>query len=274
MKLINSLYKKKIYEFICLVNRIDNNLYFNYYINLKLYLRKLFLKEEFKADILVISFPKCGRTWFRTILGKYFEKYYGIPFSLDFKYSKSNIPSLIFSHSLFFLKLYKTKKTVFLIRDPRDVVVSYYYHYSKRKNFYSGTLHSFLRSTWGIKSIIKYNNNIYHYFQYNHDNTIIVRYEDLRKNTFFVMESILKQLNIPVDEKLLRESIEFCEFSKMQKYEKENKFADKRLKAVDPKDTETFKVRKGKVGGYKQEMDSQDIEFVNKLIQKDKFYSN
>ena len=55
----------------------------------------------------------------------------------------------------------------------------------------------------------------------------------------------------------------------MQKMEKEGAFrGDHRLTATDTNDKDSFKMRKGKVGGYKEHLTKADIEYINDEIQK------
>src|SRR4030095_7495247 len=51
---------------------------------------------------IILSIPKCGRTWIRTFLCAYFCKLHGRDFTLEpERYRDPSIPRFIFSHDLF-----------------------------------------------------------------------------------------------------------------------------------------------------------------------------
>ena len=57
----------------------------------------------------------------------------------------------------------------------------------------------------------------------------------------------------------------------MQQQEKQGVFArryDKALIPGDPDNQDSFKVRRGKVGGYKDYFSAQDVEFADQLMQR------
>ena len=98
--------------------------------------------EEYRH--FVISYPKSGRTWLHVMLGYYLAG--GVlpnilslgspnmsqPVHLAFTHD--NDPHLCFSTALRpkLSDLYQNKTVIFLARDPRDVVVSQFFQYTKR----------------------------------------------------------------------------------------------------------------------------------------------
>ena len=54
----------------------------------------------------------------------------------------------------------------------------------------------------------------------------------------------------------------------MRKMEKNNVFNSPIMKVNNPSDYKTYKTRQGKVGGYKQYLDAENILSVNNQIQK------
>jgi hypothetical protein len=56
--------------------------------------------------------------------------------------------------------------------------------------------------------------------------------------------------------------VEFGSFSNMQRMEAKREFTNNILTPTDPSDTETFKVRKGKIGDYASYMSPEDIAYV------------
>jgi len=95
-------------------------------------------------DVLIISFPKCGRTWLTMILARIFQKKYNLPekevINIE-KISKkiNKLPKIRVIHKNSPQKKraedlskkktgYKDKGIIFLVRDPRDVIVSLFFH--------------------------------------------------------------------------------------------------------------------------------------------------
>ena len=107
--------------------------------------------RHYCADCYVISYPKCGRTWLRVMIAKALALHYKI--SLETVFDPSDVikagcrkaPRIGFRHDGADLipdpskksfkrkyQKYKNKKVIFLVRDPRDVLVSYYFHRTRR----------------------------------------------------------------------------------------------------------------------------------------------
>ena len=97
---------------------------------------------------------------------------------------------------------------------------------------------------------------------------LILTYEDLKKDAFKEVSRLLDFMEIRINPHNLRQAIEFSSFSNMQNMEKAGQFADPRLIPGDKDNVNSFKVRKGKVGNYKEELNEADVEHVNQNIAK------
>lgn len=120
-------------------------------------------------NVYIISYPKCGRTWLRILIGKYLCDKYKLSedFMLDTYTltSKAGILKTKFTHDVSSLvagydyrklkwdkSIYRDKKVIFLIRNIKDVLVSAYFHATKRKNLFHGSISEFIRSNqYGVK---------------------------------------------------------------------------------------------------------------------------
>lgn len=237
------------------------------------------------SDFFFVSFPKSGRTWLKFMLSKYLFHVYGIPDDSSKIYKSSrispNIPTISFTHDgssyqpfnlsesnlLSNKSFYLTnKKAVLLVRDPRDVVVSYFHHATARKASFNGDISKFLRSEyWGIHKIIRFLND---WAQYTgNENLLLIRYEDLRNNEVASFKKIISFLDLKMDDATLENVVSESTFEKMKK------LADKRETSTDillptNKDPNSAKVRRGKVGGYLTELSDDDLHFVNGAMSK------
>src|SRR3989338_3829998 len=108
---------------------------------LKRYSLKSICRSAFSSvisDVVVVSFRKSGRTWLRLMLSKVIADQYKMKeLKLDTEYMTlfKSLPNVMFSQAgttqtnnqLDFRKLYRKKKIVLMIRDPRAVLVSLYH---------------------------------------------------------------------------------------------------------------------------------------------------
>lgn len=100
--------------------------------------------HETKAPrVSLVSFPKSGRTWLRVLIGKALCEQAGLDdqqiFDKDKLAEATGLPKINYTHEdsgnsgrQHYQELetdkskYKQRKVIMLMRDPRDVLVSYY----------------------------------------------------------------------------------------------------------------------------------------------------
>lgn len=240
-----------------------------------------------KSDVLIISIGKSGRTWLRVMLNKYISLAYEVPFGLDDLSSYgSSIPSIVYTHEMWthlggkfkerILGKYivpddvlSKKKVVLLYRDPRDVVVSLYFHSIKRgrKNIKDLSLMDLVVGRRSVMPRMVQVLNNWRNRLAEHPDCLWISYEDLMADTCGKFTEILKHIEFSVmDEKLAMEAIEFSRFENMKKMEAKNKFGSKILRPGDPDDPDSYKVRKGEVGGYRNYFDDSELHDLDKSL--------
>jgi hypothetical protein len=260
-------------------------------------------------ELTFVSFPKSGRTWLQVMLGEYITRYYGLDVKnvITLKqYTKhlEGIPRIRFSHDFrpqwktpgelhTDKSMYRNQKVVLLARDPRDILVSSFFEKTRRKPAkrrekprFNGSIDEFVyQDIGGIDTIISFYNN----WLANRnvpEELRIFRYEDLRSNTRETLTDILRFVGLPeVDEAILDEVLELGRIEKMRNMEAqsargahdkprsdptaESAFMTRAFQPSDPDDPETFKVRKGKVGGYVDYLGDAEIAFLSKKIREE-----
>jgi hypothetical protein len=101
----------------------------------------------------------------------------------------------------------------------------------------------------------------------NFDNLIIVRYEDMRVQPEKELTRIIEFLGMDPDDERIRETIEFSSVENLRKLEQENYFRrGSRLKAKDSSNPDSFKVRRAKVGGYRDYFDDEQVATIDDLV--------
>jgi len=164
-------------------------------------------------------------------------------------------------------------KVVLLVRDPRDVVVSYYYQKKFREPWMTkiGTIKwapavkksidEFVADEiYGIRQIVAFF-NLWADKIKTDKNFIVISYEDLRKNTYREMKKILHHFDIRVKRKPLKKAIELSTFAAMRKVE-----AASLNEANISIEDECYKARKGLVGSYKENLPDKTIDFINRYL--------
>src|SRR6478672_3543460 len=250
-------------------------------------------RELSGGDALVVSIPKSGRTWVRTFLCAYFCRRYQHPFSLaPEEFGDPRIPRIIYSHDRFeqrtkadrwdalrgkyFIPAAERRraKIVLLARDPRDTFVSHYVQLTRRTRETPDQLKQkeigdVLRDRrHGIASMIEIMNGWLEEWSGN-PNFLLLRYEDLQQTPEKSFRELLIFLgeNEP-DADAFSHSLEFSRFGNMKKMEAAGAFNSKILQATNVSDPESFKVRRGKVGGFTDYLDGADLEYATGALRQ------
>ena len=245
--------------------------------------------NTFTTENFLISYPKCGRTWVRIVLGKYLlGGKRGNPIDLTaLTFADPSLPTTIVTHDdgphlipsakiMVNKAMYHGKRIIFLVRDPRDVMVSNYFQYTKRNDnelanqeVFRGNLSDFIRSdVGGISSLIKFY-NVWAENKEIPNNYEVVFYEDIHLSPLNSFKNMLQTFQYPdFGDRALTDAIRFGEFENLQKMEDVDAFDDARLRIADPGDPESRKIRRGKISGYVDYLTKSDIHFCNEIIQR------
>lgn len=217
--------------------------------------------------VVIVSYPKSGRTWLRMMLND-------LNINPAFDHSTSKIAKRRDATNVCDgMDKYFRNKVVFLMRDPRDVVVSYYLQASSpRKNEYSGDLKEFIRDPLcGFEKILAFNRGWYK-ARSAFNGFFPVTYEQIKDDTHAKIREIVSFMGIPrITDTLIENAVAQNNFSRMKKREASGElyrrfgemFAD-----GTHSNEEFFKVRRGKIGGYRNYMDEEDQEYCARMIEE------
>lgn len=212
--------------------------------------------------ITLISYENSGRTWLSCILKKL-----NVDFGMNHLGGCLEDISKIEKYLKKYPKKFEEDNIIILTREIKDQIVSNYFQMKYRVGTYSDTLHNFIRNpNFGVEKIIKYNiliNNI-NFYKSKHN----VTYESLNKDTFFEISKILKFCEINVEERIIKEVIDYYSFDNMKKRELLKETNEYWYPRTNLTNSESFKTRKGIVGGYKDYLSSEDIMFIENIREK------
>jgi len=235
------------------------------------------------SDYVIVSFQKCGKTWLRMMLSKVLSEKFNIKkIKLDLQYMtlfKKGAPNILISHGgsikdnnkINFQKIFKNKKIIFLVRDPRDIVVSLYHGSRTRdKTYDGGNISTFIRDgNSGFSKIINFMNAWANDLQNrNRDNYIIIKYENLKKDAARELRRIFNFMELDIEDHYLHEAVNYGSFDNMRKLEVQQEIKDYRMLPGNLNDPNSFRTRKGKIGSHKEELSMEDIGYINQEMLK------
>lgn len=232
-------------------------------------------------DIYIVSFPKSGNTWLRFLIANAIKVHFKIEREVNFftiqdiipgiSYSKSirnvgpfgrtDLPRILTSHSQY-NKYFG--RVLFLVRDPRDVLVSYYYHLKRNKSIPDNlTLSQFIRrKDFGLSAWLSHTKSwLIIDRQISGQNIQIIRYEDLHSNTYNQLKRIMELLGLNLEKSELEKAILLSSFDNMRKLE------IKTFSEIINRAKEIPFVRKGQVSkGI--ELSNKDKSFIENKAEK------
>ena len=90
---------------------------------------------------------------------------------------------------------------------------------------------------------------------------LVVRYEDMRARPEQILGEILAFIGTPGSTDEIRGAVEFASFENMRQMEANSTFwlSGGRMRPRDRKNPQSFKTRRGKVGGYRDELSPDQI---------------
>jgi hypothetical protein len=208
------------------------------------------------------------------------------PFTLDeHEIIASGLPDFVFTHDLWKHRTTANvtdairgkylvpqpaadrKPILVLCRDPRDVLVSLFFQLSKRRREFDGPLSDLIHHPrFGIVSMIEVMNTWMREWG-EKSNFKLLRYEDCRQDTRAAFEPVLKFFGFDsIDEEALSHGLRFSSFENMKKMEASREFQKGILLPQDPADPDSFKVRRGIVGGYRDYLSAGELNFVEQAM--------
>jgi hypothetical protein len=237
--------------------------------------------DNIDVDVYMVSYPKCGRTWQRVMLQQYLQfigcelRHYNDKSLLSiiggqnikFEHDQSSwIPAPPPLENIRFnAEKYGDKKVTFLVRDPRDALVSSWYHLKYRENIYRGSLSEFIRDDLvGVKKVVRFT-NVFIENMHNMAGFHLMTYEDLHRDPSGTFMAMLAFMSLPIDADAIQKAVAASSFENMKKMESSGELREPWMKPGGKNDN-AMKIRKGKVGGFKEEFTPEDVAYLDEYI--------
>ena len=247
-----------------------------------------------QADIVIVSFGKSGRTWLRVMLSRLYQVKHGLSqrylIGFDNFHSMNRaIPKLFFTHDNY-IKDYTgnmdskadfyAHKVVLLARDPRDVAVSQFFQWQYRMKPNKKILNKYpdqgaavsifdfiMDRDAGLPKVIEFM-NLWAKERERMQGFFLLRYEDLRAAPEATLGALLEFMGTPGTAAEIREAVEFSSYENMKKMEQKKTFwlSGGRMVPKDRDNPNTYKVRRAKVGGYRDYFDDDQVARIEELV--------
>jgi alcohol sulfotransferase len=261
--------------------------------------RKMRGVEQFdklqRADIVVVSFGKSGRTWLRVMVSHLFRVMYKLPENAilgfdNFHNLNKAVPKIFFTHDNYIkdftgdfdTKLpFYNKRVVLLARDPRDVAVSQFFQWKFRIkptkvaiNNYPPrgsdiSLFDFIMGDNGgsMRAVTDYL-NLWAAEADKVENFHLLRYEDLRSEPHRELRNMLDFMQIDASDEDVNAAVEYSSYENMKKMESKAQFrlAGGRMMPRDKDNPNSFKVRRAKVGGYRDYFSDEEVAAIDERL--------
>jgi len=219
--------------------------------------------------IQIVEYPKSGGTWMTQLISDYLDEYY--PRNVIPKFKKA----VIHGHYLYNKKF---NKIIFVVRDGRDIMVSYYFHLLIGNDRSSKAITNHYRSKMPFDDYEDVEKNLPKFIEYlhtdylktfnrftwsefinsysNRNNVCMIKYEDLLQDT---PKELVKALTFLGDEQINTKKLEntVAKFS----------FKNQTKRSPGEQNVKSF-LRKGVAGDWENYFNKESAELFNKYAGK------
>jgi hypothetical protein len=216
-------------------------------------------------DVFLVSFPKSGNTWTRFLIANLVYPNERVGFDTIYRqvpdpvgtykrdFDRMPRPRIIKSHECFDPRY---PRAMYIVRDPRDVVISQYHYHRKCNKIEDGyPMEKFVarflagetcpHGSWGE------NVTTWLTSRYQDPRFLLLRYEDMVADPRRELARVASFLNIAADAERISKAVERSAADNMRKLEKSQ--GDKSSLTKDSRKDLSF-VRAAKSGGWRSEL--------------------
>ena len=256
-----------------------------------------------RSQLIIVAHPKSGNTWLKVMLTRLYGIRHGIAAEDFSKYpsladSNPAIPRFAATNGWYSYERaigdklqpeapdseLKHKPVMLLARNPLDIAVSWFFQFTKRQSAHKQELinadlaHPVDRSNIDMWDFVRHSdiglNSLIDFLNYweralaKLDKTLLTNYESLRADPGAVLRQITTLMGDSFADEDIQEAVDFGSFDNLRKLESEGFFRSGGLTLRNPKDPESFKVRRAKVGGYRDYFTPEQADELEALVRE------
>ncbi len=245
-----------------------------------------------RADIVFVSFGKSGRTWLRVMVSHLFRVMYDLPENAilgfdNFHNLDRRVPKTFFTHDNYIKDftgdaLTKTpfydRPVVLLARDPRDVAVSQFFQWKFRIKPTKVAINNYpprgsdinlfdfvMGDNGGSMQAVTDYLNLWAKECDRVQRFHLLRYEDLRARPGEELRGLLDFMGVDAADAHVDAAVEYSSYENMKKMESQSTFrlAGGRMMPRDKDNPDSYKVRRAKVGGYRDYFTDEEVAAID-----------
>lgn len=249
-------------------------------------------KRLAESDICFFSYPKSGATWVNYMLCNFLREHHllhdeGKTVQIsDLSRRYFFIPTITWSHEDSFIVSEKgaspenvmsvfencfpkhlPERLIFMVRDPRDVAVSYFHQATNRSLNPVGikSVDDFVRhDVFGIKRVIAYYERWFRAHQMV-SAFHLIKYEEMLSDPEVHFRRLIEFLGYQsYREEAVSAALEKSSVTAMRASEVNGEVSG--MRAFEKSNSNSLKVRKAKVGSFQEELSEETIEYCNSLL--------
>jgi len=245
-----------------------------------------------KSDFAFVSYGKCGRTWLNAMLSKYFQQRYALPDHVLLQFDNLHrlnpaVPTVLLTHDNYIRDYVRSgpRKTAFyakptslLVRHPADIATSLFFHWQHRMRPEKKALNRFPAegTEISIYDFVMYPTVLPVIVTYMNEwaaelprlqNLLVTRYEDLRADPHRELARVLRWMGETPSDAEIQAAVDFAAFENLKKLEAGAKYTGhRRLTPGAADNPDSYKVRRAKVGGYRDYFDDDQVRAIETAI--------
>lgn len=254
-----------------------------------------------RARLLIIAHPKSGNTWLKVMLTRLYARRAGVAtqeFSryIDLAGRHGDIPVIAATNGWYTYERAVGRlvsggdnaagnlstPVVFLARHPIDVAVSWYFQFTRRQSAHKQelinaelaqpvdrhtvSLWDFVRhEELGLPALIAFLNHWDRQLS-GRASTLITSYEALRADPAGVLRNITALMGELFDDAAIEDAVQFGAFENLRELERSGFFRAGGLTLRNGGDPESRKVRRAKIGGYRDYFEAPQLEILEQMV--------
>lgn len=236
------------------------------------------------TDYAIVSYGKSGRTWLRLMLSRFYQQRYQLPEGAFLEFDNLNrreprVPRVFFTHGNYLRDYtghhesladdFGDRPLVLLVRDPRDIAVSQYFQWAHRMHPHKKWINDYpphgadlsvqefvCDHAAGLDRALGFLRRWSEALP-KCQRALVVRYEDLRADPHTHLRRVLEFFGADPTDAEVADAVEFAAFDNMRRLEEQGgvQASGQRLVPGRRGQTDSYKVRRAKVGGYRDYFD-------------------